>query len=128
MNGPAIPPSMGPREIMPADRLVGDGWRALEQTGGPRSEIAEAYHRDKVRQSEAAQQAALLFAEDPRLRPLLEYLTDMTLRRPMVLGLGPGAQELALIREGQNQVIWLIYQLIAQARGEFLPNREGPNP
>jgi hypothetical protein len=124
-DGVAIPPSYGPREILPAEHYAGNAWGALKLDGGQPNEIALAYEKMLVDQRDAAMRAALKLIEDPGMRPLLEFLTDITLRRPVVLGLTKEARLLAHEREGANRVVWLIYQMIAQARGEMPPYREG---
>jgi len=122
----AVPPSFGPREIMPAERFAsGDLWAALENGGGPSAEITRAFDKLKAAEFLAVQRAALRLLTDPELRPLLEHLTDMTLRRPTVLGFTPEAQLLAHQREGRNQIVMSIYGLIAKARSELEPQREG---
>lgn len=125
MTDVAIPPSHGPREIIPAESLVENAWKALEVAGGPPSEISQAFHKMKVDQRNAAVVAAVRLLEEPGLRPLLEFLTDMTLRRPVALGLTREDWLLAQRREGANGVVWVIYQLIAEARGQMPPPREG---
>lgn len=121
----AIPPGYGPREIMPAEAFVGNKWDALNVAGGPPSEVAQAFEKMKSDQREAAQRAALRLIEDPALRPLLEHLTDITLRRPTVLGFTREEMLLAHQREGRNQIVMQIYRLIAEARSELPPQREG---
>jgi hypothetical protein len=111
---------------MPAERFAsGDLWSALENGGGPAAEITRAFDKLKADELAIAQRAALRLLTDAELRPLLEILTDMTLRRPTVLGFTPEAQLLAHQREGRNQIVMQIYRLIAQAKGELEPQREG---
>jgi hypothetical protein len=124
-DGVVIPPSHGAREILPAESYVGNAWKALEVGGGPKSEIAEAFHRMKVEERDGAVRAAVRLLEDASLRPLLEFLTDMTLRRPVALGVTKEDWLLAQRREGANGVVWVLYQLIAEARGQMPPPREG---
>lgn len=120
-----IPASHGPREILPAEHFAANPWADMALGGAKPSDIAEAFERLTAEQREAAQRAALKIYEDPTLRPFLEYLTDITLRRPVVLGIGKEAMALAHQREGANRVVWLAYQMIAMARGEMPPYREG---
>lgn len=121
----AIPPDFGPREIMPADSFAASPWDALKIDDAKPDEIGKAYHDMVVADRAAAVRAAERLIADPELRPLLEALTDITLRRPTVLGYGPHAMELAREREGANRIVWLIYQMIAEARGQMPPPREG---
>lgn len=125
MSEVAIPPDFGAREILPAENYVADAWKALEITGGPPSAIAKAYDEAKRAQYHRAVVAANRLISDPELRPLIEYLTDMTLRRPVALGLTREDWLLAQRREGANGVVWTLYQLIAEARGQMPPPREG---
>lgn len=122
----ALPPAgMGPREILPAESYASNAWDVLKLTPGELDEMAKAFEQAAIDQRQAAVRAALRLLEDPDLRPLLEFLTDITLRRPTVLGLTKEARLLAHEREGANRVVWLIYQMIAQARGQMPPYREG---
>jgi hypothetical protein len=121
----AIPPDHGPRQILPAETYLARPWDALQLDAGKVSETALAYERMTAEQREAAVRAAIRIFEDPALRPLIEFLTDITLRRPTVLGLSPEALLLAHEREGANRIVWLIYAMIAEARGQMPPYREG---
>lgn len=125
MTGVAIPPTYGPREFMPAEHFAANAWKTLDLTPGKIDAMAEAYEKITADQRQAAEAAALRLIEDPALRPLLEYLTDITLRRPVVLGYGPHAMEVAREREGANRIVWHLFQMIAMARGETPPYREG---
>ncbi len=125
MSDVAIPADFGPREILPAESFLADPWKALKIEGGPPSDIAKAFAEMKVKDRATAVVAAVRLLEDPGLRPLLEFLTDMTLRRPVALGLTREDWLLAQRREGANGVVWIIYQLIAEARGQMPPPREG---
>lgn len=125
MSDVAIPADYGPREIMPADAYVQNQWKALELGGGPPSEIGEAFARLKDDERKAAAAAAHRLISDPELRPLLEHLTDFTLRRPPMLGFTQEAFMHAHQREGRNQVVMQIYALIAEHRDQLPPQREG---
>lgn len=125
-DGVAIPADYGPREIMPAEAFVQNNkWKALELGGGPPSEIAEAFEKMKADELAAAQRAADRLISDPELRPLLEFLTDFTLRRPVPLGFTQEHWLHAHQREGRCQVVMQIYALIAQHRSQLPPQREG---
>lgn len=95
------------------DTLIG----GLDGNGGVARDLA-------LEREQIARLAARLL--DPEFRPLLEWLCDITLRRPLVL---PGLNHEGLIyaarREGGNAVVWQLLQAIAQGRGEKMPPREG---
>jgi len=77
--------------------------------------------------AERAQIAALAARLiEPPMRPLLEWLCDMTLRRPIFL-FGLREESLAYVasREGENRVVWQLLLAIAEGRGETPPPREG---
>lgn len=62
---------------------------------------------------------------EPGMADFFESLVDVTLRAPVVLrGLPPDqALHEALRREGANELVWTIFQLIAEGRGEVPPAR-----
>lgn len=124
-DGVAIPADFGPREIMPAEAYVQNKWKALELGGGPPSEIAQAFEKMKADERAAIMRAADRMATDPELRPLLEHLTDITLRRPVAVGFTQEHWLLAKEREGRCQVVMQIYALIAEHRSQLPPQREG---
>lgn len=123
----AIPAHIGARAAMPAasfldavsaldlDRMLGPV-RGLDAAEPDAEALAE---REQV----SAIAARLL---EPDLRPLLEWLLDQTLRRPLFLaGYGPEAMAIAAGREGENRIVWRLLQAIAIGRGEVPPAREG---
>mgnify|MGYP001171473898 CR=1 FL=1 len=124
-DGVAIPADYGPREIMPAEAYVQNKWKALELGGGPPSEIAQAFEKLKSDELIAARRAADRLISDPELRPLLELLTDFTLRRPPVIGFGKKHEALGRRREGRCEIVMQIYALIAEHRSQLPPQREG---
>lgn len=84
---------------------------------------AAATEANADRQQVIALAARLAEAE---FKPLLEWLLDASLRRPVHLpGFGPEATAYCALREGQNQIVWLLLQAIAEGRGELPPYREG---
>lgn len=128
MSGPAIPPKMGLREIMPAEGYIDQsgGWDDLaEQRAHP---VTDAHAQLLVDERQAAAQAAAVIFETPSLRPLLEYVADCTLRANRAAHTAPGIDptHYAFDRLGQNKVAMLLWQLVAQGRGEIPPHqREG---
>jgi hypothetical protein len=126
MSGPAIPPRYGARQAMPIKGFL-DATEAvsldaitdqLEGTPAVANELA------LERASVAAMAAA--WADTPEGAAILEYLADISVRRPVFLpGLGPEAVSYAAHREGQNNLFWQLVQLIAIGRKEPPPQREG---
>ncbi len=122
-----VKPAIGAREAMPAEAFLAaipqfDLAAAIE---GKFRDLLPAAARDEMAtQGQIAVIAARLL--EPDLRPLLEWLLDQTLRRPLFLpGLGPDALVFAAHREGQNAVVWKLLQTIAMGRDETPPAREG---
>lgn len=125
MAGPAIPPRYGAREAMPIEGFLestakislDDMLERLEGTPGVALDL------QRSREQIAAIACKLL---EPELLPLLEWLCDISLRRPMVLpGLGAEGQLYCALREGQNQIVFQLLQAIAEGREEAGPHREG---
>jgi hypothetical protein len=125
MAGPALPPRYGGREAMPVkgfldrteDVLLDELLEKLEGTPGVAHELKRS--REQI----TAIARKLL---EPELLPLLEWLCDISLRRPMVLpGLGQEATLYCALREGQNQIVFQLLQAIAEGREETGPRREG---
>jgi hypothetical protein len=125
----AIPPTMGAREIQPAESILeSEGWKGI--TEAPRNDLAREIGKafaeiDAEKRRDAARAAAIIF-ETPSLRPFLELVSDFTLRRPTFLpGFGPEALPYAAGREGCNITTWLMWCLVAEGRSETPPHREG---
>ncbi len=78
--------------------------------------------------AQVAELAKRLF-DDPVYRPLVEWLLDITLRRPVsIWGLGEAGREYVDRREGANSVVWQLLQAVAEGREEPPPIREGTTP
>lgn len=124
-DGPAIPARDNARSAMPTEGFLD---RVSEMSIDKLMERLEGTPRVAIQlKNERANISALaskLATGD--MRPLLEWLLDMTLRRPMIMpGLGLEGQFYCALREGQNQVVWQILQAVADGRGEVPPSREG---
>jgi hypothetical protein len=125
MTGPAIPARYGMRETMPLESFLDrtakidldDLAEQLEGTPAVAKELSRS--REQV----AALAAKLM---DSEYRPVVEWLIDISLRRPTFMpGLGHEGQLYAAYREGGNAVVWQLIQAIAQGREEMPPQREG---
>ena len=69
---------------------------------------------------------AAAWADTPVGAAILEFLADISVRRPVFLpGLGQEAVAYVAHREGQNNLFWQLVQLIAIGRSETPPAREG---
>lgn len=126
MSGPAIPPRYGARQAMPLQGF-------LEQTEGVdldailgRLEGTPAVTNELALERERVASLAAAWADTPSGQAILDYLADVSVRRPVFLpGLGPEALSYAAHREGQNNLFWQLVQLIALGREEDPPAREG---
>lgn len=117
--------SFGPRQAQPLDDFLSRvSSMSLDSMLG-RLDGAAGVSRDLA--AERAQIAALAARLlSPDMRPLLEWLCDMTLRRPIFLfGLREDALAWAASREGENRVVWQLLLAIAEGRAEAPPPREG---
>jgi len=127
MTGPAIPPraSYGPREAMPADGFLDSiGKFDLDKLGFHLEGAAGVALEMRREREQIAALAARMFAGE--FRPVVEWLIDITLRRPVFMpGLGPDALTYVAHREGGNAVAWQLLQAIAEGRQEQPPAREG---
>lgn len=125
MSGPAIPARYGAREAQPLEGFLestqkialDDLLERLEGTSG----VAHDLKRSREQVSAIARKLL-----DPELRPLLEWLCDISVRRPMILpGLGAEGPLYCALREGQNQIVFQLLAAIAEGREEAGPRREG---
>ncbi len=130
MSGPAIPASFGARQAMPAEGFALDARSILAglfDQVNPEDLPADARAALEAQQH-IAQAAARLFASDDG-RTVLEWLCDVTLRRPVFmtqLGLDPmQAHVHGAFREGQNALVFAIMAAMAEGRQEQPPQREG---
>jgi hypothetical protein len=119
MINPAVPPHYGPRQAQPLERLLQsinlDELRPQAPPPSPEDILA--------------MRAAAAIFSTPDGAVLLEWLADRTVRMPSALppiGIDPvqGWAE-AQRREGRNDTFFLLVQLIAAAREEPAPIREG---
>ncbi len=129
---PAFSPGFDARAAMPLDafeKAVGDVDldTMLEQISGRLGTGANsAFLADQAAMREQVAALAADFLADPHYSPLVEWLLDITLRRPVVLsGMGDGRLEYADRREGANSVVWQLLQAAAEGRGDVPPAREG---
>lgn len=127
MTGPAIPPSYAAREAQPLDAMMeqalGVGWDFFDQQD-PKDKRGTPAERVVERAGDAALAAAAVMAT-PEGRRLVEYLADITVRRPnFVLGM-PDPLVYAAFREGQNGLFFALLKLIAVGRQEQTNVREG---
>lgn len=135
MTGPAIPGRLGRRDILPVDRLR-DSVAAIDLdamlaslSGRVGADAQSAFVADQTAARQQVGALAALFLDDPRYRPLVDWLLDITLRRPVsVWGLGDAAREYVDRREGGNSVLWQLLIAAAEYRGETPPHMEGPTP
>lgn len=131
INRPAVPASLGAREVMTADSLEAslkaiDLDAILTDVAGSTDPAAI---KRFIEESAAARaqivHLAARFAADETYRPLFEWILDRTLRRPVILsGLGPVKTEYADRREGANGFVWELVTAIAEGREELPPLRE----
>lgn len=131
-TSPAIPASLGRREVMQRDVLARavEGIDLEEMLAQMSGRLDTRGQNTFVEQQTAARQqvAALAaeFASSERFRPLFEWLLDITVRRPVsIWGLGDDRCEYVDRREGANSVIWQLLQAVAEGRGEVPPPMEG---
>jgi hypothetical protein len=120
-------PLYGRRQAQPiddmlirADKLLGDMDMELKPPS-PRSAMTEEDRR-------VAQAAAMIAATNEGML-VLEYLADMTVRRPVFVAhtnLEPmRAYALGCQREGQNQIFFTLLAMIQRGREETPESREG---
>jgi hypothetical protein len=130
MSGPAVShvaARFGDRAAMPAKGFLENTERIQIDALQESYEKAQglALHLRRSREQVLAIAPKLL---EPELAPLLEWILDITLRRPNFLPLGAGAEQIAIhaaYREGANGLAWQLLQAIAEGREEVLPHREG---
>jgi hypothetical protein len=123
---PAIPPGYGARQAQPIESFfsqLDDRMQAID-LNNLRREAPQPTPADL----DAMRAANAIFAT-PEGAVLLEWLADQTVRQPKVLppiGTDP-AQGWALAQrhEGQHDTFFLLVKLIAAAREEPAPLREG---
>jgi hypothetical protein len=126
MSGPAIPPSYGARQAQPLDTMLeqaAGGWSFFDPQDA--KEKRGTWHEAiEERAAQAALDAAAVM-ETKAGRALVEYLADISVRRPtFVLGM-PDPLTYAAFREGQNGLFFALLRLIATGRQESAAVREG---
>jgi hypothetical protein len=131
INRPAVPASLGAREVMTADSLEAslrdvDFDAVMESLSGRLGAgKTNEWIAEQTRNREQIAVLAAHFAADPKYRPLFEWLLDITLRRPVsIAGMGEHALEYVNRREGANSVVWQLLQAVAEGREEQAPIRE----
>lgn len=86
----------------------------------------EALAQARSTQADRDQITALAGQLAKDFRPLLEWLCDITLRRPVFLPtLGPDALAFVAHREGQNLIVWELLRAVAEGQAEPLQPRPG---
>jgi hypothetical protein len=130
MTSPLIPPRFTPRVAQPLDNLVEnarDVIAGLFDAPDPKDLPAAAREQIEHRKRICAI-AARKFADADGIA-LLEALCDDTIRRPLVLVTPNMQRDTALLyaaqREGQNQTLYILLNMIAEGRGEQTTQREG---
>lgn len=123
-------PSFGPREAQPLDLLtrhaVAQGWDFFaDKLTGPDVDAARAstveLEADAIH---LAADAHLIFSTIEGKR-VLEWLCDITVRRPTWFFGVPDPQLYCAMREGQNGVLFSLLKLLASAERAPPPHREG---
>lgn len=124
---PAIPASYGEREAVSLESLMdkasAPGWEFFAELLGAKNDKLGKPPADE-RSEDAARAAARMF-KTPDGKILVEYLADMSVRRPVFTFGMPDAHLYGAMREGQNALFFTLLKLIAAGRGEAPPVREG---
>lgn len=128
MTNPAIPPHMDPRRAQPIDRMMAEidqRLAGINLFGGQAEQVPEPAEEDLQAQRDAAE----VFGSEAGDR-LLEYLADRSVRTALVvdpLSVDPvRGWALAQRAEGRNDLFFLILSLLAAAKDEPAPRRDGP--
>lgn len=131
---PAVPATHDLRRVMPPDQFLTavdgiDFDAMMDLMSGRRTDPAALFaSEDAAERLRVARAAARLWA-DETYRPLIEWLLDTTLRRPIsIWGLGEAKSEYIDRREGANSVVWQLLRMVAEGRNEEPPTREGTDP
>lgn len=120
-----LPPraAFGDAFAMPLDRF----FDALAGGG-----VSTMLNEQDIEIARAKEQVAALAAKlvtDPEWRPLVEWLLDISLRRPTVTMHLAGNRDMrdfhSNFREGQNSIVFLLLREAAVGRKERPPTREG---
>lgn len=121
-DGPAI---FGARRAMPVedilDRASSPSLDEMLRRVGGIGPLEQEVVRD--REQVAALAATLL---EPGMRPLIEWLCDITLRKPIFMpNLGPEGVAYCAWREGQNQIVYQLLRAAAEGRSQTIEPRDG---
>ena len=125
MTSPDAPATYGGREAQPLQKMLefvgSQGWdffkNRMEDDGRDRASTLEAERMRLV-----ASDFKIVFGSEAGTR-VLDYLADITVRRPLwFLGTPDGY---AAMREGQNALFYTMLKILASAREENPPQREG---
>lgn len=117
--------SYGPRDAQPIEQMLrlarAEGWDFFKQRMGvDPNDRASTPEADKMALIQADFRKVFATIEGHRV---LEHLADITVRRPLwFLGVPP---EYCHMREGQNALFFTILKILATAREENPPVREG---
>jgi hypothetical protein len=130
MTQPAIPASYGARQAQPLDDILDQVGAVsldamLEQLRGG-VDRRGSWGEEFTERAEGAAKAAAAVAKSRAGRELLEYLADVSVRRPMFVLDRPNGLEFAAFREGQNALFYTLLALVAAGRQETPPVREAP--
>ena len=127
MSQPAIPPSYGARQAQPLDDMIGGakGWGFFDDPD-PKAERGTWQESEKEAVEAAARAAAAVMATRQG-KILVEFLADITVRRPMFFVQMPAGEReaYAALREGQNGLFYTLLALVAQGRQEQQTVRKG---
>lgn len=124
------PTSFGPREAQPIDnmisQLMASGWEFFgDKLSGPDVDTSRAWSRQLEADAiQRASDAAAIFGTVEGRR-VLEWLCDVTVRRPMWIMNVSEPLTYAAMREGQNAIVYILLRLIAEGRKEQPPQRQG---
>ncbi len=124
------PTTFGPREAQPIDNMLAqmaaNGWDFFgDKLAGPDVTAERAWSQQL--ESEAVQRAsdaAAIFGTVEGKR-VLEWLCDVTVRRPIWIMNVSDPLPYAAMREGQNAIVYILLRLIAEGRKEQPPQRQG---
>ncbi len=124
------PTSFGPREAQPIDnmlsQLAANGWDFFgDKLNGPDVTAARAWSQQLENDAiQRASDAAAIFGTVEGWR-VLEWLCDITVRRPIWIMNVSEPLSYAAMREGQNAIVYTLLRLIAEGRKEQPPQRQG---
>lgn len=121
--------SFGPREAQPVANMMeqaqAEGWDFFNAKLG--ADVNRTRASTESAEGDIAQLAhdARLLFETEQGRRVLEWLADISVRRPIWFMGAPDALQYVAMREGQNGLFFTLLKLIAAGREEKPPQREG---